>query len=133
MRADILKTALKLKDEVGDGVYYIEADNSNFFSHGTEGNAIINDFNNELSIALRVTVNGNNKPYTATVLDFDEIQYIRFELSFEQINNFIEKYASQYGASAEDIKLMKEIFKPSKRYKHHSYPGVDNKKIDTKK
>lgn len=131
MRSEILKAALKLKDDIGDNVYIMECDNSNFFSHGNERNAIIHDFNNELSIALRVSSNDNHKPYIASVLDFDQIQYIRFELSYEQINDFIENYASKYGVSEEDIELMKESFKPSKYYKRHSYTYTN--KEDLKK
>ena len=59
---------------------------------------------------------------------FDEdkqilIQYITFELDYEDTDNFINNESPKYGATAEDIEIMKRAFKKSKLYKGNSYTG----------
>ena len=46
-----------------------------------------------------------------------------FELDYEDTDNFINNESPKYGATAEDIEIMKRAFKKSKLYKGNSYTG----------
>lgn len=123
MQAETIKKIMQIKDDLGIKVFHVQGDNSNFFSHGILGNEILFDFENNMAIAIRVNKSSNITPYRMTMLDFEQIQYITFELDYEDTDNFIDNEASKYGATAEDIEIMKRAFKKSKLYKGNSYTG----------
>lgn len=123
MQAATIKKIMQIKDDLGIKVFHVQGDNSNFFSHGILGNEILFDFENEMAIAIRVNKSSNITPYRITMLDFEQIQYITFELDYEDTDNFINNESPKYGATAEDIEIMKRAFKKSKLYKGNSYTG----------
>ena len=105
MQAATIKKIMQIKDDLGIKVFHVQGDNSNFFSHGILGNEILFDFENEMAIAIRVNKSSNITPYRITMLDFEQIQYITFELDYEETlkkvssTSSIETIANKTGMS----------------------------------
>ena len=129
MRKESINKVKQVMKQLGITALHMQGDNSNYFSDGTERNAIIFDDANELAWALRVNDNFAQPggAYKITAFDYDYIQYLVMEANLDKIVEFINIVAPE----ADKAKL-KEVFKQHSRDKRLRYkpnPGrVDSAK-----
>lgn len=129
MRKESINKVKEVMKQLGITALHVQGDNSNYFSDGTERNAIIFDDTNELAWALRVNDNYGQPggAYKITAFDYEQVQYLVMEANLDKIAEFINIVAPE----ADKAKL-KEVFKQHSRDKGLRYktnPGrVDSAK-----
>ena len=124
MRKESINKVREVMKQLGITALHMQGDNSNYFSDGTERNAIIFDDANELAWALRVNDNFAQPGGAYKITAFD---YLVMEANLDKIVEFINIVAPE----ADKAKL-KEVFKQHSRDKGLRYkpnPGrVDSSK-----
>ena len=129
MRKESINKVKEVMKQLGITALHMQGDNSNYFSDGTERNAIIFDDTNEIAWALRVNDNYGQPggAYKITAFDYEHVQYLVMEANLDKVAEFIDIIAPE----ADKAKL-KEVFKQHSRDKGLRYkpnPGrVDSSK-----
>ena len=109
MRKESINKVKQVMKQLGITALHMQGDNSNYFSDGTERNAIIFDDANELAWALRVNDNFAQPggAYKITAFDYDYIQFLKkfgvttvavstFNIEDDVINREIEESADKH-------------------------------------